>query len=122
MRSARPSLAAWIRMSHSMRNAVKSRSSPTLRSDSGCTDDRVEGSPSQNDKFRSRWVRRAYVLHSNTHVMRVPREESRMNVRMLVTALSLAVLTACSPRQVDVRTAPVTQAQVSVQVNNTLSQ
>jgi hypothetical protein len=45
-----------------------------------------------------------------------------MSVRMLVTALSLAVLTACSPRQVDVRTAPVTQAQVSVQVNNTLAQ
>jgi hypothetical protein len=45
-----------------------------------------------------------------------------MNARMLVFALSLAAVTACSPRQVDVRTAPVTQAQVSVQVNNTLAQ
>jgi hypothetical protein len=31
-------------------------------------------------------------------------------------------VTACSPRQVDVRTAPVTQAQVSVEVNNSLTQ
>jgi hypothetical protein len=45
-----------------------------------------------------------------------------MNARMLAVALSLALVTACGPRQVDVRTAPVTQAQVSVQVNNTLSQ
>ena len=45
-----------------------------------------------------------------------------MNVRLTVFALLLAAVAACSPRQVDVRTAPVTQAQVSVQVNNTLSQ
>ena len=45
-----------------------------------------------------------------------------MNARTLVFALLLAVVTACSPRQVDVRTAPVTQAQVSVQVNNTLAE
>lgn len=45
-----------------------------------------------------------------------------MNARMLVFALSLAAVAACSPRQVDVRTAPVTQAQVSVQVNNTLAE
>jgi hypothetical protein len=45
-----------------------------------------------------------------------------MNARMLVFALSLAAVTACRPRQVDVRTAPVTQAQVSVQVNNTLAE
>ena len=45
-----------------------------------------------------------------------------MNARMLVFAVSLAAATACSPRQVDVRTAPTTQAQVSVQVNNTLTQ
>jgi hypothetical protein len=45
-----------------------------------------------------------------------------MNARMLVFALSLAVITACGPRQVDIRTAPVTQAQVSVQVKNTLTQ
>ena len=45
-----------------------------------------------------------------------------MNVRRLVSALSLAIITACGPRQVDIRTAPVTQAQVSVQVNNTLTQ
>ena len=45
-----------------------------------------------------------------------------MNARILVFALPLAVITACAPRQVDIRTAPVTQAQVSVQVNNTLTQ
>ncbi|HMA25480.1 MAG: hypothetical protein ACM37U_00210 [Gemmatimonas sp.] len=45
-----------------------------------------------------------------------------MNARMLVFSLSLAVVTACSPRQVEVRTAPTTQAQVSVTVNNTLAQ
>jgi len=45
-----------------------------------------------------------------------------MNARTLVFALSLALVTACSPRQVDIRTAPTTQAQVSVQVNNTLTQ
>jgi hypothetical protein len=45
-----------------------------------------------------------------------------MNARTLAFALSLAAVTACGPRQVDIRTAPVTQAQVSVQVNNTLTQ
>jgi hypothetical protein len=45
-----------------------------------------------------------------------------MNGRMLIFAVSLAAVTACSPRQVDVRTAPTTQAQVSVQVKNTLTQ
>jgi hypothetical protein len=45
-----------------------------------------------------------------------------MNPRMLGIALSVALLAGCGRRQVDVRTAPVTQAQVSVQVNNTLSQ
>lgn len=45
-----------------------------------------------------------------------------MNARTLVFAVSLATVSACSPRQVDVRTAPTTQAQVSVQVNNTLAQ
>jgi hypothetical protein len=45
-----------------------------------------------------------------------------MNARMLGFALLLGAATACSPRQVDVRTAPVTQAQVSVQVNNTLAE
>jgi len=51
-----------------------------------------------------------------------PFEDFRMNARPLFLALSLVVATACSPRQVDVRTAPVTQAQVSVQVNNHLAQ
>ena len=45
-----------------------------------------------------------------------------MNPRILGIALSVALVAGCGPRQVDVRTAPVTQAQVSVQVNNTLSQ
>ena len=45
-----------------------------------------------------------------------------MNARMLAVALSLALITACGPRQADVRTAPVTKAQVWVQVKNTLSQ
>jgi len=47
---------------------------------------------------------------------------SDMNSRTLLVAISLVGVTACSPRQVDVRTAPTTQAQVSVQVNNTLTQ
>jgi hypothetical protein len=33
-----------------------------------------------------------------------------------------AILAACSPRQVDVRTAPTQATAVSLQVNNTLSQ
>ena len=45
-----------------------------------------------------------------------------MNARMLVLALSATIVTACGPRQVEVRTAPAQQTQVSVQVNNTLSQ
>ena len=46
-------------------------------------------------------------------------------VRRTQAALLLAsggVLAACSPRQVDVRTAPTQATAVSLQVNNTLSQ
>lgn len=40
---------------------------------------------------------------------------------VLLTAAGMA-LAACSPRQVDVRTAPTQATAVSLQVNNTLSQ
>jgi hypothetical protein len=45
-----------------------------------------------------------------------------MNARILLLALSAVVISACGARKVDVRTAPAQQAQVAVQVNNTLSQ
>lgn len=44
-----------------------------------------------------------------------------MNARFFPLA-ALAALTACGPRQVEVRTAPTEQSQVSVQVANRLSQ
>lgn len=45
-----------------------------------------------------------------------------MHARSLALLFAAAVTTACGPRQVEVRTAPAQQSQVSVQVNNTLSQ
>jgi hypothetical protein len=48
-----------------------------------------------------------------------------MNARTVVLAVSVGILTAltaCSPRQVEVRTAPAQATQVSVQVNNNLNQ
>ena len=45
-----------------------------------------------------------------------------MHARMLVLTLSSVAVVACSPRQVEVRTAPSQQTQVAVQVNNNLSQ
>lgn len=45
-----------------------------------------------------------------------------MNPRTLVLALSAIAVTACSPRQVEVRTAPSQQTQIAVQINNNLSQ
>ena len=45
-----------------------------------------------------------------------------MHARITLLALSAAVLSGCSPRQVEVRTAPTQQTQVSVQVNNNLNQ
>jgi hypothetical protein len=45
-----------------------------------------------------------------------------MNVRVLVSVGLAFALSACAPRQVEVRTAPAQQTQVSVQVTNNLSQ
>ena len=45
-----------------------------------------------------------------------------MNARPFAFAAMLAMLAACSPRQVEVRTAPTAQSAVSVQVNNNVSQ
>ena len=48
-----------------------------------------------------------------------------MNVRVFVLSgaiAAVAALSACAPRQVEVRTAPSQQTQVSVQVTNNLSQ
>lgn len=45
-----------------------------------------------------------------------------MNARMLWLGASLVLATACGPRQVQVRTAPTQQTQVSLEVNNTLAQ
>ena len=43
-------------------------------------------------------------------------------MRCLALLVGSAALAACSPRQVDVRTAPTQATAVSLQVNNTLSQ
>lgn len=45
-----------------------------------------------------------------------------MNARQLWFGAAFALVTACSPRQVQVRTAPTQQTQVSLQVNNGLAQ
>ncbi len=49
-----------------------------------------------------------------------------MNVRTLALVLAAttlaSTLAACSPRQVEVRTAPTQQTQVAIQVNNNLTQ
>ena len=45
-----------------------------------------------------------------------------MNARKLACLGSVVLLAACSPRQVDVRTAPTQQTQVAVQVTNNLGQ
>jgi hypothetical protein len=46
-----------------------------------------------------------------------------MNARVVGLLVAVVVLSACRPRQVDVRTAPPQQqAQVTVEVNNTLTQ
>jgi hypothetical protein len=49
---------------------------------------------------------------------------SEMNARVVGLIVAVVSLSACRPRQVDVRTAPPQQqqAQVSVQVNNNLTQ
>jgi len=51
--------------------------------------------------------------------MRLPTTRRAKGVFLLATSIILA---ACSPRQVDVRTAPTQATAVSLQVNNTLSQ
>lgn len=46
-----------------------------------------------------------------------------MQRRILVwSTIAVAAATACGPRQVEVRTAPAEASQVTVQVNNSLSQ
>ena len=51
--------------------------------------------------------------------MRLPTTRRSKGVFLLAASITLA---ACSPRQVDVRTAPTQATAVSLQVNNTLSQ
>lgn len=46
----------------------------------------------------------------------------RAQLRVPLFAFALAVATGCGPRQVEVRTAPTTGAEQSVQVTNNLSQ
>ena len=53
--------------------------------------------------------------------MRLPPYIARRTQDVLLLAASVT-LAACSPRQVDVRTAPTQATAVSLQVNNTLSQ
>jgi P pilus assembly chaperone PapD len=43
-------------------------------------------------------------------------------VAVIALAAAAPALAGCGPRQVEVRTAPASQAEVSIQVNNTLSQ
>jgi hypothetical protein len=45
-----------------------------------------------------------------------------MNARIFWLGATLALATACGPRQVQVRTAPAQQTQVSLSVNNSLAQ
>lgn len=45
-----------------------------------------------------------------------------MKFAVVALCLALGAVTACGPRQVEVRTAPVQPAQVSVQVTNNLGQ
>ena len=45
-----------------------------------------------------------------------------MRVRLLAVAAMLVFVGGCSPRQVEVRTAPAQASGVSIQVKNTLSQ
>jgi hypothetical protein len=93
--------------------------SADILSDPATTDAGVERDGSAS--MESGPVRRAHVLLRLTPAFTSSRM-SDMNARTLLVAISLVAVTACSPRQVDVRTAPTTQAQVSVQVNNTLTQ
>ena len=51
--------------------------------------------------------------------MRLPFTRRMQGVLLTAAGLGLA---ACSPRQVDVRTAPTQATAVSLQVNNTLAQ
>jgi hypothetical protein len=51
--------------------------------------------------------------------MRLPFSRGTKGVVLVAASVALA---ACSPRQVDVRTAPTQATAVSLQVNNTLSQ
>jgi hypothetical protein len=53
--------------------------------------------------------------------MRLPPSIARRAQGVFLVAAGVA-LAACSPRQVDVRTAPTQATAVSLQVNNTLSQ
>jgi len=46
----------------------------------------------------------------------------RISTRAPMLALTLAVATACGPRQVEVRTAPTTTSEQAVQITNNLSQ
>lgn len=63
--------------------------------------------------------RRAHVLHPMRSSFRL---ESRMTSSFRIVFLALAVaVSACGPRQVEVRTAPTGQSAVAVQVNNNLS-
>jgi hypothetical protein len=43
-------------------------------------------------------------------------------MRIALAALALGVLTACGPRQVEVRTAPTQSAEVAIHFTNNLSQ
>ena len=46
----------------------------------------------------------------------------RASTVAVVTALALCIVSACAPRQVEVRTAPTPPNSVALQVTNTLSQ
>jgi hypothetical protein len=45
-----------------------------------------------------------------------------MNVRLLVSAVVIVAICGCTPRQVEVRTAPTQQSAVAVQVKNDVNQ
>jgi hypothetical protein len=49
-------------------------------------------------------------------------EDAFMNVRLLVCAIAAVAICGCTPRQVEVRTAPAQQSGVAVQVKNDVNQ
>jgi hypothetical protein len=46
----------------------------------------------------------------------------KLRAASLAAMVGIAALAACGPRQVEVRTAPTQESQISVSVNNTLNQ